>query len=335
MKKINFSAARIWKAFAGAFAFTLLLSSCDMIRDWKDRPGPARPGKGTIVQVAAGNPNFQALTAAVVRTGLGPVLNGTGPFTVFAPTDAAFAKLPAPFNNAHAIAHIRDAAQVDALKTILLYHVLAGKVNAANVESGAAATQKPAPNNTIYLSKNSRGIFINGNTKVVQADVEATNGVIHAIDMVLVFPTQNIVQIASGNKAFTALVAAVVKTGLVPTLSGAGDFTVFAPTDAALAKLPAPFNNADNIGKITDAAQIKFLGDVLKYHVVAPARVFSTDLAEGLMAGTVLGADRKLTFSLAGPTVKGKSNPSPSNIEPANLLATNGVVHVIDQVLLP
>ena len=275
MNKLHFPATRWAKALAGAFAFAVLLSGCQMVQELLDKPGKPRENK-TILQIAANDRNFTALAAAVLKTGLDPVLNGTTQLTVFAPNNEAFSKLPAPFNSAQSIARISDAGQIETLRTILLYHVLAGEVKAADVKPGPAQTQKPAPNNTIYLSKNGKKIFVNGNTNVIRADIDATNGVIHAIDMVLMFPTQNIVQIASGNPAFSALVAAVVKTGLAGTLGGNGDFTVFAPTNDAFSKLPHPFNNAANINAITDAKQIDFLRNVLRYHVIAPARVFST-----------------------------------------------------------
>lgn len=336
MSYANTSSKRLSLQLALSLVVMFLVSGCQLFQEWKDRPGSVKPPKGSILFIAASDPNFSSLAAAVVKTGLDPVLSGSTELTVFAPTNQAFAKLPHPFTNANAIAGITNPAQIEALKSILLYHVLAGEVKAAAVQPGPAVTQKPAPNNTIYLSKNKKGIFINGDTRVIKADIDATNGVIHAIDKVLMFPTQNIVELAVSNPAFSTLVAAVVKANLAGTLSGNGDFTVFAPTNDAFAKLPAPFNNAANINAISDPAQITFLGNVLKYHVIAPARVFSTDLTEGLTSGTVLGAEPKLTFSLrGGASVKGKGNATASKIGPANLLTTNGVVHVIDQVLLP
>jgi|GEM_PF-4950592 len=147
--KFNFRTANL----AVVFALFLSLSGCQMVQDIIDRPGAPKPVKGSILQIAASDPNFTTLAAAVVKTGLDPVLNGTTELTVFAPTNAAFSKLPRPFINGHNIEAISDNGQIETLKTILLYHVLAGEVKAAAVTSGSATTQKPEPNNTIYLSK--------------------------------------------------------------------------------------------------------------------------------------------------------------------------------------
>ncbi|MCC7244182.1 MAG: fasciclin domain-containing protein [Saprospiraceae bacterium] len=178
------------------------------------------------------------------------------------------------------------------------------------------------------------GVFINGVSQVVAADIQASNGVIHVIDKVLFFPTQDIAQVAIGNGSFTALVAALQKTGLTNVLmQPGGNFTVFAPTDAAFAALPAPLNNAANISGITDAATINLLKSVLRYHLIG-ARVFSVDLREGLNAPTVQGPTVNITLS-GGPKVKGSGNQTGSNIVLTNINARNGVIHVIDQVLLP
>jgi len=151
----------------------------------------------------------------------------------------------------------------------------------------------------------------------------------------LFYPTKDIAQIAIGNGNFKALVAALRKTGLVNTFfQPSGNFTVFAPTDAAFAQLPAPLNNAQNIKNISDQATINTLRNVLLYHVIG-ARVFSADLREGIQPGTLL-TGRKVTITLAGgPKVQGDGNASGSNIIITNLLARNGVIHAIDQVLLP
>ena len=326
------------------FAFLLLVSSCkkDAENGWNGGNQPLGGGASeqpTIVDIAVSNPNFTALTAAVIKTGLAPVLSKRDlAFTVFAPTDAAFAKLPAPFNNAASITAISDAGQIDLLKSILLYHVAAGKRTAAQLQHADLPTQKPAPNNKVFISKTNGNVYINGNTKVVIADVMAANGVIHAIDMVLMFPTQNIVEIAiAANPELTSLVAAVVKTGLAGALSSNGHFTVFAPTNAAFAKLPAPYNNAASISAISDPAQISFLKTVLLYHVNATNYFFSTDLREGQFFTSIapIFFNSSRISLVGGAKVKGSANATPSNIVKVNIFATNGVVHVIDQVLLP
>ncbi len=294
---------------------------------------------GTIVDVAVGNPNFTALVAAVLKTNSVQFFGNAGfNSTVLAPNDAAFAQLPAPFNNAANIGGITDAATINALRQILRYHAIPGRKNAAQFANGNYGTYNSPSTPLANLVTVSRSIdnkvFINGNTEVVAVDIQATNGVIHVINKVLFPPTQDIVQIAVANGNFTALVAALKKAGLANMASLFGNTTVFAPTDAAFAALPAPLNNAANISAITDQATINTLRAVLRYHMV-PARVFSPDLREGLSAPTRL-ANNNVTITLAGgPKVKGNGNTTGSNIVGVNILARNGVIHVIDQVLLP
>lgn len=295
----------------------------------------------TIVDIAIGNPDFSTLVAAVVKTGQAGFLSGANlNATVFAPTNAAFAQLPAPFNNAQNISAITDARTIAVLRQIIRYHVAPGRRTAAQLPNGNYQTFKTAamPNeNWITVSRSLAGeVFINGVSKVVAADVAASNGVIHVIDKVLFYPTQDIAQIAISNGNFTALVAALQKTGLTNTLmSPTTNATVFAPTDAAFAKLPIPaLTTAANIKAITDPATISLLRNVLLYHLVG-GRVFSTDLREGITPPTLLPS-KNVTISLAnGATVKGSGNTTASNIIITNILARNGVIHAIDQVLLP
>jgi uncharacterized surface protein with fasciclin (FAS1) repeats len=290
-----------------------------------------------IVQIAQSLPIFKSLVAAVVKTGLAGTLSSASlNATVFAPTDGAFAKLPAPFNNAANISAITDAGQIEALKNILLYHVLGTEVRRNQISQGRSST---ATLNTgkIYLSNSLGLLLVNGNSLVLLANVDASNGIIHVIDDVLLPASQNIAQIAIGNPAFSSLVAALVKTNLAGVFAGTGDFTVFAPTDAAFAKLPAPFNSAANIGAITNQAQIDALANILKYHV-AGSRYFAWDLGIFNSIPTIAAAPNNRLVGILGLNnawVKGKMNNSFSRATPVNLLATNGVIHVIDQVLLP
>ena len=317
----------------------LLLSATSCKDD--DDPAPAAPAQQNIVQLAQGNANLSTLVAAVTKTSLATTLSGTTELTVFAPTNAAFAALPDPFKTAASINAITDAATITALKGILLYHVIAGDVKAAAIMSGAKLTQRTATagvnDNTIYLSKNATGVFINGTSQVTTADVDASNGVVHVINKVLLPPSQNIVALAQATPTLSALVAAVIKTDLVATLSaGTANFTVFAPTDAAFAALPDPFKTAASINAITDAAIINSLKNILLYHAAA-ARVFSTDLTNNQTVTTAAAAPNNTVIitTTGGAKVKGRTNATPSGITAVDILATNGVVHLIDQVLLP
>mgnify|MGYP001373249099 FL=1 len=300
---------------------------------------------GNIVDIAVSNSNFTSLVAAVVKTGLaGALSNPSSNLTVFAPTNGAFAQLPAPFNNAANINGITDATQIDFLRNVLLYHVLGAEVFSNQVSNGSssAATLKPATSssvndNTIYLSKTFGLIRVNGQSTVIFANLNASNGVIHVINKVLLFPSNTIAGIAIADPNFSSLVAALVKTNLAGVFTGSGDFTVFAPTNAAFAQLPAPFNNAANISNITDAGQISALSNILRYHVVA-SRNFAWDLGILKKTTTLANApNNKVTTILGFNTgwVKGDNNNSYAQINPADILATNGVIHVIGKVLLP
>jgi uncharacterized surface protein with fasciclin (FAS1) repeats len=320
--KIMKNLKKLFSYSAFLMAFVVLFSSCK-----DDEPVAAAPKN--IVGVALADAQFSTLTAALTKAGLVSTLEGAGPFTVFAPNNAAFTKA--------GITSL-DGLSAAALTPILTTHVLSGTVKAADVKSGAAPTVNTA--NQIYLSKNSDGVFINGNIKVIATDVTASNGVIHVIDNVIIPPTRNIVTeaVEGPDKAlFTELVDLVVAAGLQTTLSTAAakGYTVFAPTNTAFQEL----YKGNGTSKAALIANKGLLTRVLLYHVV-PDRVFSTDLpnvgtAEVSTAGTATNAGDKLTFDLAGGAkVKGGSSGN-SNIIKANVLTTNGVIHAIDKVLIP
>jgi len=303
----------------------------------------SRGGNRNIVEIAISNPNFSALVAAVVKTGLaGALSNPAANLTVFAPTNAAFAQLPAPFNNAQNISGITNTSEVDFLRNVLLYHVLGAEVFSNQVSTGRSnavtiKTRGTSNDNTIYFSKTFGLIRINGRSTVIYPNINANNGVIHVIDKVLLFPSANIAQIAIADPNFSSLVAALVKTNLAGVFTGEGDFTVFAPTNAAFAKLPAPFNNAANISNITNTADIDALANILKYHVTG-SRYFDWDLGLLSRIETLASApSNKLTTILGFNTgwVKGKGNNNFSQTNPGDILATNGVIQVVGDVLIP
>jgi uncharacterized surface protein with fasciclin (FAS1) repeats len=210
------------------------------------------------------------------------------------------------------------------LKAILLYHVLGSKVLAAQVPS--TYTELTMLNNLkSYIIRNGNNVYING-TPVVSADIAAKNGVVHAIDRVLLPPAGNIVEVAAANPNFTYLVAAVQTAGLVDALSGAGPLTVFAPTNQAF--IDAGFPTIASI----EAAPASALIPILTYHVVA-GRTFSSDLMNGQMLNMLSGG--MTTISLTNGAQIDGANSAPSNIIQTDVLATNGVIHAIDRVLLP
>ena len=303
---------KLFAPFAFVLAFTVLFSSCK-----KDDPVVTPPKDITVV--ATENGSFKTLLAAATKAGLVSTLQGPGPLTVFAPSDAAF-------TNAKITS--LDGFTADALKSILLYHVLGSKVLAGNINTGQTEVAT-AGGPKMYITKNANGVFINGSTKVVKTDVDASNGVIHVLDNVLTdIPTKTIAGIVNDDKAkFSTLLSLVSRAGLATALSDPNaSYTVFAPTNAAFDELSKTVNPAT-----LSNDQIK---QILLYHVV-PSRVFSPELVNGdvTMADEKKG---KVTIDLTnGATVKGKGNTTASKITGANNMATNGVIHIIDRVLLP
>ena len=307
--KLSFKTLRIPAVLFASFLI-ISFSAC------KDK---ADPVDNTITGIVVANADFSTLKAAVVKADLATTLSSAGPFTVFAPNNSAFAAS----GITSAVLSSLSAAQV---KDILLYHTIPSKILASQVPAGPNAAVVAANGKTLFVTKNANGVFVNG-IKVITADIAASNGVIHAIERVLMPASGTVVDVALGDTTFSYLVAAVTKANLGATLSGTGPFTVFAPTNNAFRAAGFP-----TIASI-QAADPTTLASILTYHVIG-ARVFSSDLTNGAMPTTVNGG--KVTIGLTnGATVKGNGNATASNIIATNILATNGVVHVIDRVLLP
>jgi transforming growth factor-beta-induced protein len=258
-----------------------------------------------IVDTAVAAGSFTKLAGALTQAGLVDALKGTGPFTVFAPSDEAFAAFETA--NPGVLAGLSVAQLTDILK----YHVVSGAaVESSALKDGQVVTTL---NGAPALVKTEGGVKVQ-NAKVVTADVEASNGVIHVIDTIILPPANDIVQTAVAAGSFTTLAGALTSADLVNTLKGPGPFTVFAPNDAAFAKLSAvPTGQA--------------LKDVLLYHVVAGA-VGSGDLKAGAVPTQLAG--KSVTVGLTGGV---KINAS--SVVTANIIAKNGVIHVIDTVLSP
>jgi uncharacterized surface protein with fasciclin (FAS1) repeats len=306
----------------GLMVFTAVLAtSCN-----KPDPGAGKPK--TIYETISCNPEFSFLTAAVNKAGLVNALNEKGKtsLTLFAPVNDAFKA--AGFKTLSDLAAVPDST----LQAILLYHVLGSKVEADQIPQSANTPVATLNGQPLYATRTSDNkVFVNG-VSVIKANIEATNGVIHAINRVLFPATGNIVQTAIANPNLSLLVAAVLRasqgtTNVAAVLSSAGPFTVFAPTNQAF--INAGFPDAASI----NAADPNTLTSILTYHVIA-GRIFSSDLSNGITPATVNGETVTITLT-HGPQVKGKSNSTPSNIVATDIVTTNGVVHVIDQVLLP
>jgi uncharacterized surface protein with fasciclin (FAS1) repeats len=309
------------KALLAITVASFAVSSCDKM------PPPVE-GKRTILQTIAADSRFQFLTVAVHRAGLSETLDSKeANLTLFAPTDQAFKD--AGFKTIQDVA----TAPVDGLKKILLYHVLGSEIKAAQIPLAANTAVNTQGGTPIYATRqaNPTKVFING-VRVIQADLDCKNGVIHVIGRVLIPAVGSIVQTAQANPKLSYLVAAVLRASqgsvnVAAVLSGTGPFTVFAPTNDAFKNAGFPTIDAIN------AAPPSALTPILTYHVIG-ARIFSSDLTEGAEPTTVNGAKVKISLA-GGPKVKGNSNTTASNIVITDIVCTNGVVHVIDQVLLP
>ena len=269
----------------------------------------------TIVDIAVEDGRFTTLVAALQTTYLDVTLSGSGPFTVFAPTDDAFAKLPEG-----TVESLLET--IPELRNILLYHVVSGNVLAADVVSLESAETLQGQNISISVMGNV--VKIN-DAQVIITDIQGSNGTIHVIDTVLLpeaeEESKTIVDIAVEDGRFTTLVAALQAADLDTVLSEDGPFTVFAPTDDAFAKLPE--------GTVESLLEtIPELKNILLYHVVS-GNVLAADVVSLESAETLLG--QSISISVTGDVVK----INDSQVIITDIQGTNGTIHVIDTVLLP
>lgn len=273
--------------------------------------------KNTIVETAVGAKDLSTLVAAVKQGQLVETLSGKGPFTVFAPVNSAFAKLPK-----EKIEELLKDENREALQGILTYHVVPGKVMAADVVKLKEA--KTVNGAKLHIQVEEGKVFVN-DSQVTKTDIVCSNGVVHLIDSVLI-PSEKaptIVETAVGNEDFSTLVKLVKHAELVGVLNGDGPFTVFAPNNAAFGKLPK-----ETVETLLSDEGKEQLQQILKYHVVA---------------GTVLAKDvvgLKEAKTVAGETINIKVDDGKVFLNDSEVIATdiecaNGVIHVIDSVLLP
>lgn len=297
--------------------------------------GSAGGAAGDIVSVAQGNPEFSILVQAVTKAGLVADLQAATPKkTVFAPTNAAFTALLTELG-----ATSLDDLTAEQLKPILLYHVLGTEVRAAAATTAAMGNAKvDALGGKIQLSLSGQSIQLDARATVVTADVSASNGVVHAIDKVLL---PSITDIATTTPAVSSLVAALTladtgspSPGLVAALDNdaAAKVTVFAPTDAAFTALVTALKGNDNGAATGITALTSFTPalvlPVLAYHV-ATARYLASQVPTAATAIDTLGGKVTVQRTGAAVTVDGV------NVATANLLASNGVIHIIGSVLVP
>ena len=271
--------------------------------------------KKDIVDTAVGAGSFKTLVAAVQAADLVDTLKSKGPFTVFAPTDEAFAKLPK--GTVETLLKPENKAK---LQAILTYHVVPGKVMAADVVKlkGAVSVQ----GQQIDIAVTEGKVMVDA-ANVVKTDIECSNGVIHVIDNVILPADKDIIDTASGNDSFKTLVAAVKAAGLVETLKGKGPFTVFAPTDAAFARLPK-----GTIADLLKPENKDKLVAILTYHVVA-GKALASDVVT-LKSATTVNCKSATIKVVDGSVMVDGAKVIATDIE-----TSNGVIHVIDSVILP
>jgi transforming growth factor-beta-induced protein len=270
--------------------------------------------KKDIVQTAVGAGSFKTLVAAVQAAGLVETLKGDGPFTVFAPTDEAFAKLPEG-----TVENLLKPENKKLLQSILTYHVVPGKVTAGQVVDLKNA--QTVNGQLVDITANSKGVKLD-NANVIKTDIMTSNGVIHVIDRVIMPSTKNIVQTADEAGSFGTLLAAAKAAGLAGVLSGDGPFTVFAPTDEAFQALGSTVND------LLKPENKHKLQEILKYHVVS-GRVFARDAVKAENAKTLQGDTVNIGIA------NGRLTANDADIIMTDIDASNGVIHVIDGVLIP
>jgi uncharacterized surface protein with fasciclin (FAS1) repeats len=280
----------------------------------------------TIVDIAVQDGRFTTLVAALEAAGLVEALQGEGPFTVFAPTDDAFAALPEGAIDAL-------LADSEALSEVLLYHVISGGVKAADVVSLDGKEVETLSGESVKVMLDGESVMINDATVII-TDIEGSNGVIHVIDAVLLPPaddmamdeeemSETIVDIAASDENFSTLVTALELAGLDEALQGEGPFTVFAPTNDAFNALPE--------GALESlVADKEALTGVLLYHV-AEGEAMAADVVEldGQKVETLLG--QYLDIAIEDETVL----VDEAQVVVTDIKASNGVIHVIDSVLIP
>jgi transforming growth factor-beta-induced protein len=279
-------------------------------------PTQAQPaGAKTIPATAIAAGNFTTLVKALQAAELVDALSAEGPFTVFAPTDEAFAKVPAA-----TLESLLKPENRDQLVAVLTYHVVPGRVMAADAVKLPNATTLNGQRFDIAVRD---GKAFAGDAEIVRTDILCSNGVIHVIDEVILPQLNPIPEVAAEAGTFKTLLAAVEAAGLAPVLLGKGPFTVMAPTDEAFAKLQA--GTVESLLKPENRAK---LVEILTYHVI-PGRVYSDEVVKLTEAPTVLG--RPIPIKVKD----GKVNAGGALVIATDIPAGNGVIHVIDTVMMP
>lgn len=308
-------------SYSFLFLCTLLMVGCDKEND-------NTPDAPTLDAFLATKPELSFFAKALDKAGLGSFKSGPGPFTWFAPSNAAFTAAGVTEDSLNKM----TAGQVNYL---LLYHLANRSLSASNmvaVNSSPQASQLGSGNGQFYIGSNNGENFING-SKIIDRDNKVSNGYVHVLNRVNIPPVYrgNIASVLSSSGQHTLFIQALTRAGLYTSTTLASTsavFTVFAPTDAAMT---AAGYTSTSIAAATPAS----LSAAMRYHYILNTRMFTNDLNRTTIPATALSPSSYITSSDSGQKIKGRGNPSPVSITKPDILATNGVVHVIDAVLKP
>ena len=307
-----------WK-LTGLATTALILGTFTTTRadDAPVRKAKPNRNKPSIVATAASAGSFRSLVNALVAADLVDALRDDGPFTVFAPTDEAFAKLPAAD-----LASLLKPENKEALKKILTLHVVPGLLSSEALAShGSPKTLNGAK---LAVASNRHGLAINEAT-VIKADLVCGNGVIHVIDRILTpsASTTDLLSVAESKKTFAVLGAAIKAAGLEEALRGDGPFTVLAPTDEAFSKIPK-----EKLEALLQPANKGQLAEILKFHVI-PGRLTARQVVSAGKAKTLQGG------SVSASIEEGRLVVGGAKVLATDIKADNGIIHAIDSVLIP
>lgn len=298
--------------------FALAMGSLLTVSCKKDNDNtPLDPTLGNIVAVASENPELSILVDAIKRANLVDVLSSSGSYTVFAPSNAAFESLLGELG----VSKLEDIP-VETLKSVLLYHVISKKVASSAVVTGYVSTNSDGPDSTklsLYINKSGSDVKLDNRANVTAVDIQASNGVIHVIDKVLM--PSKLLQMAMNNPSFSIFVSAVMYVNLEATLNLSGPFTVFAPTNAAFEALLASVGN-DSITQFPEATITKILSDHIVFENITSKKLLNGNLK------TLGGNDIIVSGVGTAPKLNGNINISAVDIQ-----GTNGVFHRIDKVI--
>ncbi|MFU8811411.1 MAG: fasciclin domain-containing protein [Balneolaceae bacterium] len=301
------------KLFLVIFMTAFVMACSDDDNPVTDLPDPEL----NIVETADEAGNFTILLSVATDLGLAETL-ANEELTVFAPTDEAFNALPDG---------VLDQLTDEQLATILTYHILEGQVLANQIQQPQQDAET-LQGERLLLQRSGASVTINGSSDVISADITASNGVIHAIDEVLL-PSEiraalglvNIIDIAENADGFEIVLDAIEQAGLTTTLQFLGPFTVFPPNDEAFQNF-----GLENVAALTQQQ----LQDVLTYHVIQGAAIRSTELAPEQAVPSLQGDELFITAENGTVTINNSSTVFLADVE-----ATNGVIHAVDTVLLP